>query len=262
MKAITSNNTHNNFFIDSSPNSFSITKNGLVTQGKFGPVLGSSSAFFNGSGGLSLPHTSQTQTSSDFTWETWFYPTDQTVGDIALMTKGWSSGNVGGPLIYLDANFVLRFYANNINNNGSWNTFNGIMIATVSRNQWQHVAISRQGANFYIFFNGQLVNTYSRSGNIFYNTNTSPLCIGQGTNGLNSFIGYLSGTRVSNSARYISNFTPLISNTSDGNTVALLNYTNSTLLDVTSNNNIEMLGNSEVNSLKKPFGESVIMLDG
>jgi hypothetical protein len=74
------NSAQNNTFLDSSSNSFAITRNGNVTQGSFTPFSeapGSWSALFAGNGAYVQGNTTTlpATTTSTFTIEYWYYPT-------------------------------------------------------------------------------------------------------------------------------------------------------------------------------------------
>ncbi len=113
---------------------------------------------------------------------------------------------------------------------GFWHGLNGDQFATtstfISDNNWHHIALSCDGSNNRLFADGILVGTLS-AGNVL-NTSSRGWCLG-GSNSANFGQGVFlhSGTydelRVSNIARYTSNFTsPASAFTSDANTVVLL----------------------------------------
>jgi hypothetical protein len=258
MKAPSGNLAQNNTFVDGSANNLPITRTGGTTQGSFGPAPGLNSGYFNATGGLNIPHNALTNTQADFTWETWFYPTAQTTGDVAIMTKGWPSAGAGGPLVYYDSGRNIRFYAST--DGTSWNVAGGVIFGTAQLNTWQHVAISRQGSVYRLFYNGQQVGTFSNAANIFISG--EPLQIGQGTGASNKWNGFLAGTRVSNNARYTATFTPPVSYSSDGNTNLLLTYGNSGIRDVATKNNLETGGDARVSTAQQPLGQNAVVFDG
>lgn len=88
---------------------------------------------------------------------------------------------------------------------------------------WYHVAVSRSGGSTKLFLNGtQEGDTYVDSNDY---GNSKPLVIGAQYNGSNGTSGYVDEVRISNNARYTSNFTPTTSAfVSDGNDKLLLHF--------------------------------------
>lgn len=94
---------------------------------------------------------------------------------------------------------------------------------TLTTGSWYHVAVSRSGGSTKLFLNGtQEGDTYVDSNDY---GNSKPLVIGAQYNGSNGTSGYVDEVRISNNARYTSNFTPTTSAfVSDGNDKLLLHF--------------------------------------
>jgi hypothetical protein len=105
--------------------------------------------------------------------------------------------------------------------------FGGITLISASNvfpvaQTWYHIAVSRQSTNTRCFINGvQVGSTFSGS----YGGLNQPIYIGATYQGTSSFNGYIDEFRLSNTARYTSNFTPPGSAfVSDSSTIALLHF--------------------------------------
>ncbi len=126
---------------------------------------------------------------------------------------------------------------------------------------WIHYALVRNGSTVTLYKNGVSVATGTSSANV-----SSSNAIGIGANindgsgqanGTYPFKGNLSNYRVSNVARYTSNFTPHSSPlSSDANTLLLLKGENSAIYDITGNNVIETTGSAVNTTYKKFISES------
>ena len=146
----------------------------------------------------------------DFTIELWLKP--QTLGYTVFFDMRPNPAATQGayPVLYYE-NDKLRYYANS----GDQITGNKL-----SKDQWQHIAVSRSGTSTKMFLNGiQQGSTYSDSTN-YLNGDTT---IGQRSNGAGDFHGYISNVRcVKGTAVYTSSFRPP--------TEPLTNITNTKLL--------------------------------
>lgn len=83
-------------------------------------------------------------------------------------------------------------------------------ISNISLNTWHHYALTRSGNTFYVFWNGNLIYTYTSSVSIM-SASGSSLYLGAGdtgSNGYDNFQGYLDEVRITKGiARYTSSFT-------------------------------------------------------
>jgi len=128
---------------------------------------------------------------------------------------------------------------------------------------WTHVALVRSGTGsnqtmWYI--NGTLSGTWTYSVNV--NENSS-LFIG-GSSGSLSLNAYLSNLRfVIGTVLYSSSFSPPVAPLDPiANTVLLLNGSNCGIIDYTSKNNLETVGNIRIRNDIKKYGAGSIFFDG
>ena len=190
-----------------------IVVNGNTTVSSTRSKFGGASILFDGTGDY-LQITDATDFDfSNYTIEGWIYLESLPVGAYSMIfsTTGvncyWGLRNVGGTL------YLTSYDGTTINEQTTG--------TTVQLNQWTHVAWSRTGTVIRSFVNGQLVHTGASSATI----DATGAVVGYATAYVNQyqFNGYLDELRVSNSARYLSTFTP--SNaafTHDSNSVLLL----------------------------------------
>jgi hypothetical protein len=163
----------------------------------------------------------------DFTWETWIMPqvddgTLNTTNRYIFDHTDGSGGNLGGASYY---NGKLRYYNPTVGPQDS--------TQALSNYTWAHIAVCRSSGTTKMFYNGTQILSLSDS----YNFAEDQFVIGDfgGSGGTYSFGGLYSDVRVSNTARYTSNFTPPSSSfSSDSNTV-LLTGQGSTIVDNSSN---------------------------
>ena len=94
----------------------------------------------------------------------------------------------------------------------------------VNRGDWYHVAFVKEGTNLRMYKNGTNVagNNQTSSTSLPASFRVGEITIGETFGGSYDFLGYMSNVRISNSARYTSDFTPSTTPfASDSNTVLL-----------------------------------------
>ena len=220
-----SNNGVNNAFDDGSASNHTITAAGNVTQGSFGPFArpdGEWGVDFDGDGDyLSVPYSTDFNFGTgSFTIEAFVFPKDLSGSQGIYATNGGEGGNPKF-IIYLDGATPKA----HINGFGSSLFLNAT--ATISANEWNHLAFVRNGSTWYWFVNGTQAGTGSNSTNITFSNVATVVGYGgeSGNTPINSFI---SNIRVVNgTALYTSNFT--------APTSALTAVTNTKLLTCQSN---------------------------
>jgi len=174
-----------------------------TTQKKFGTT----SMYFDGSGFLTATTTTPSQNfqfgSGDFTVEFWMY-TSASVNLQGICALPHNASNYASVLVYGGGSNIIYFYSSSAGT--SWDVANGIIIGTLNLNDWNHVAISKQGSSIRLFLNGTLNNTVTYSG-AFSGTYTTAQIGDTASN--NNYVGYIDEFRVTNGiARYTANFTP------------------------------------------------------
>ena len=158
------------------------------------------SMYFNGSSYLILHKLDYTLYNTEWTIEQWSYVT-ATRGTAFYHQAISNNGQYGLLLGYsgtADSNFYLS------SNNSSWNLSGSTTYTNATLNTWNHRAIVRHGNDFLFFTNGSLYLTKTISGS--YTLGATPF-IGYYYGG-DKYIGYMQDYRISDIARYTSNFTP------------------------------------------------------
>jgi len=216
------NGANNNVFLDSSNNTFTVTRTGTPTQGTFTPwsPSGFSGHFPTGSDGLTVPVAigdAWASSSATFTVEANVYleaygGTSTQYYNRAIFAIGATYLNFG---IRSDGYLQLYHYTGT----GYGPNSN----AVVPLNTWTHVAavVTGQVVTFYI--NGTARGTGTYYGHVGTNQTNAIGYTTDGNGGDNRYFnGFINNFRISNNARYTGNFTaPTADFTSDGNTVLL-----------------------------------------
>jgi hypothetical protein len=210
-------------FSDSSTSNHPITLNGDVANSTFSPYNTSWSNFFDGNGdGISFGSNANTNpSSSDITVEAWVYP-------LAYNSYGpIFSNDINGGFHFgrIASGFGVRHYG----------TGDVISYATTpTLNQWMHVAVSRSGNTWYLFYNGTQVATATASNTFTQGT----ACVGgNASTAGEAWNGYLSNVRfVKGTALYTSNFTPSTTPLTAVSNTQLLTCQSNRLRDASTNN--------------------------
>jgi len=263
------NGGQNNTFIDSSTNNFTVTRNGNATQGTVNPFVSSppystsvngGSMYFDGTGDyLSVADSTAFDLPGDFTVEFWIYPIAATSNTYMAVALGDELSGRNGFNIFASAiNNNMGFYANDVN------------VIRISPNiilpgQWYHVATVRNGTTISFYVNGTVrgsaINTVSytgTAGNGFAVAAAYANAYFPRTNAYYANIRLVKGTAV-----YTANFTPPTAPlTPITNTQLLLNGTNAAIFDNTQKNNLETVGNAQINTTVKKYGTGSIEFDG
>jgi len=222
------NGAQNNTFLDSSSNTFTITRNGNTTQGTFSPFSQTGwGAYFDGASDyIQYTNSDFSVSTGDFTAEWWMYVTSDksqvgimTAASNANLTIGYGSGSANARQVYVE-----------------WGG-TGAYIGTMSNyaNTWVHICVMRSSGTVYTFQNGTLLSSAAKSAAL---GSTANMVIGTNSGDIaaQSFPGYLSNVRFSKAAVYsTSGFTPITSpltRTSQGATnVQFLTLQSNRLLD-------------------------------
>jgi hypothetical protein len=255
-----------NRFVDNSTNAFALTAVSVPSVQAFGPfapalqwtptVVGGS-GYFDGTGDYLLTPSTTTLAlgTSDFTYETWFYPT-ATGGSkpIAYNYTGsggfvvyWTAGNAVQLLLAAPSAWAVNFTS-----------------AAMPLNAWMHIAVVRSGTTVYFFINGVLLSTTTgvsgSMGTVALQSGTG----GDPTGGEIISASYISGTRlVKGTALYTAAFTPPTTPpTAVANTSLLLNYTNAGIYDGKMGNVLETAGSAQVSTSIVKYGSGSMYFDG
>ena len=265
-----------NRFIDNSVNNATITTSGFPSVqlfSPFNPTAAYSAATNGGSmynsavgdGVRFINSTSQFGISGDYTIEFWFYPT-AAIGDYNILfvfsnlndRVEYASGNGSQYLLYNSAYNLFW-----LNNGAGGNGFNANMGFNIVPFQWNHITISRSGADTRCWTNGTLrVSNWSSD----MNADRRYLSVATSYAGLDVASGYMSGFRLVNGTAVYSgasNFTPPTTvATNITNTTLLLNFTNAGIYDASGKNTLQTVGDVKISTAQSKFGGSAITFDG
>jgi len=273
-----------NRFIDNSTNNFAITVNGDTSVQSFSPFApGSSysagtvggSAYLDGTGDyLMVADSTATDlgiSQQPFTLEWWTYLTTTTGGQY-IITKGggfggWNGTNGWQYLLSIELSssvWSLGYY------NGSSYTYWQPSYSSVGiSGRWNHMVLSYNGTNLSAFMNGTRIGTTTVTN--FTKPSSSNKCSIGSAYGVSGeayyYNGYVSGFRiVKGTAVYdptLSTLTvPTAPPTAIANTSLLCNFTNGQILDSTSKNVLETLGDAKISTAQSKWGGSSIAFDG
>ena len=186
-------------FTDDSESNHTVTRvNALTKTGtkKFGTAAG----YFDGSGDyLTLPDSTDWNFGSDpFTIDFWYYCTTAGVG--FLISRNNYTGPYDGWYLTVGTD-AFRFVTNN-------NTNGGLTTESVPRNEWVHLALTYDGTRTYLFINGVLDGGIVLGSVQNYSTDVCIGCLHPSYINPQFFNGYIDELRISNTARWTSNFTP------------------------------------------------------
>ena len=252
-----------NRFADNSSNGFTISVNGDTKVTPFSPFAptaayspatrGGSGLFATGDGTTNnLTATVNAIGTNNFTIEMWLYNTEQNnqpILDLGGYTDGISirydqtgtdriSGYIkGGDLTYVN---------------------------DPTPNQWIHFALTRSGSTVKAFYNGiQTLSTTNSSDLTRTNLKIGGINSG-GVGGNDSYTGYMSDVRiVIGDALYTTDFTPPTAPlTAVTNTELLLDFQDSAIYDYSGQNNVDTVGNAQINTSIKKFGTGSVKFDG
>jgi len=197
-------------FIDSSTNSHTITTNGDATQSSAQSKFSGSSAYFDGTGDyLSVPDSDDWNFGSgDFTIDFWVRFNSLPSNDYAILATQRQDASNKMILYWDNRDTNLNGMSFHFTNGGVLYGFTEPSLASqYSANTWYHIAIVRNGNNWYIFRNG--IQTATASLSQTYPDYSGVVTIGGETNEAKYFNGYLDELRISKGvARWTSNFTP------------------------------------------------------
>lgn len=190
---------HGEDLTDSSIYAVPLTNNEVQVssvQSKFG----SKSLYFNGTASLQMQSDSFVIGSSDLTVDWWEY---------RISNSGTSASiNLIDDLGY--SNFLLRHQGTLLYSSSggtSWDVVSGPLVFPLIQNQWVHTAVVKSGSEIRVYINGSIV--YSYTGPLTYSGLGRVLIGRHGWNPPSDyFTGYIDEFRISNVARWTSDFTP------------------------------------------------------
>lgn len=192
-------------FTDVYGHTFTVTNAYLSTTS---PLVGTSSGYFNGSAYVSTPAVSDLLLgSNDFTCECFISPTSVT-GSLRKVFGVWSDTSGAGFSwrLHIGSSAQLIFsYSSTGGDQADITSANSIVQAGVKK----HVAISRLGNDFKIFYDGAVVASGTIISAFYAVASTKLFELGRdGAGNTAYYTGYLDELRLTKACRYTSAFTP------------------------------------------------------
>lgn len=253
-----------NRFVDNSTNAFAITVNGNPSVQPFSPFAPSAaysastnggSGYFDGTGDyLTAPDNAALDLSGDFTVECWVYVPNVS-GEKCVFHNHTSDGN---GIAFIVNGAAVRLLSGT---GGSWSVILDSS-TSITAKSWNHIAGTRSSNTYTVWVNGASGGTATSSTTPSYSGGAQ---IGRFTSGSpNAFLDYMSSLRVvKGTAVYTGTFTPPTAPlTAITNTSLLLNFTNAGIIDNTGKNNLETVGNAQIDTGTKKFGTGSLEFDG
>lgn len=223
----------------------------------YDPALHGGSLSFDGANDyVSVPSSSSFAFgTNDFTTEFWFNPTTATGSRVLVDFRSNPTPAAG--------QFTLIFNTSNqiqLTNETGSSTVLLITSTAVITNQWHHVALVKQTGTFYLYVNGSLAGSKADGRSV----PAGPVTVAADYLGATKFAGYMSNLRVvSGTAVYTAAFTPDTAPlTAVANTQLLLSCINSTVTDVSNNNDFIVAGNVVASTTDKKYGDTSLYFDG
>jgi len=263
-----------NRFVDNSSSPKTITRNGDVRVTPFSPFAPSAayspsvnggSGYFDGTGDfLSIADNAAFELSnSNFAIEAWVYP-------LALPASN-AIANIASQYITTGSrSFLFAIYNNSGTMQLLFQPVSGTTDTAISQNfafkigEWAHIAAVRSGNNITLYGNGASLGTTAYSSTI--NNATGPYLVGCRYNASSAaellFTGYIAGHRLIVGSATAPSGIPTTPPTDVTNTKLLLNFTNAGIFDNTGKNNLETVGNAQIDTTIKKFGTGSMDFDG
>ena len=257
-----------NRFNDTSANNLTITSGGTPAVQAFSPFKPTAewsantvggSMYFDGTGDVVRTPASNDLSlgTGSFTVEFWVYHKSNS-GTPAVIAIG---SDAGGLVVRIVGGYYYNYFVG-VGDVFSTGSNSG---ALIKLNAWTHIAWTRDGTSMKFFVNGtQVGSTVTSSSN--HSSTGGAAAGGPSTSGtaFETFNGYISDFRaIKGTASYTSNFTPPTAPlTPIAGTTLLLNGTNGGIIDYTSRNNLETVGNVQLKNNIVKYGNNSLYFDG
>jgi hypothetical protein len=262
-----------NRFVDESTNNHTVTVNGDPEVTRFSPFESNKPYNITTDGGsgyfkdandehLSIAHQPEFLISGQqFTIEFWFYPLRSGVDDhVASYSNGTSDPNLNWLFRQIN-NDSFRFVVIQSNSSVRYIDSTSKIIA----NGWNHVVATGDGSSFIkMWLNGNYEGSASTDGTNQNNTSSASIKIAKWQNvnykGYISDFRYVVGSQVYTGTSDIT--LPTSPLTAVTNTELLLNLQDSAIYDYSGLNNIDTVGNAQIDTAVKKYGTGSIEFDG
>lgn len=263
-------------FVDNGNFSYSLSFVGTPSVQAFSPFVPTSaystsvvggSGYFDGTGDfLTTPNNTvfQILSGGNYTVEAWVYLNVTTTGQVLCALS--NSTGLNGYDFRFDSLKPTIVYPGSAATSGP---------TALNINSWNHVAFMRSGTQHYVALNG-VVSAISLANRTADNTTDTFKVATDSPAGSIPLNGYITGLRViKGQALSITNFTPPTSPVNStqigwnqstaaitGTTAIVLNATNAGIIDNTSKNDLETVGNAQISTAVKKFNTGSLAFDG
>jgi len=262
-----------NKFVDNSSSSHTLTPNGTPKVNPFSPfkdddardiTTDGGSGYFDDSSNsyLQIADNSVFDATTSLCIEAWFYMTSSPGSgpDAHAIVSKWVSTTPGQRTIFIDIeNTGLRVYAD------LQGASNPVLITTdggaIDLYSWHHVAVTWDGSTYRAFLDGALEGSTSSSSAPI--ASSQVVRVGHNTN-THYFGGYITDARwvTDGGAIYTSAFTPPTAPlTAITNTELLLNFQDAGIYDRSGINNLDTVGNAQIDTAVKKYGTGSMQFD-
>jgi hypothetical protein len=129
----------------------------------------------------------------------------------------------------------------------------------IKLNAWNYFVVSRSGSTVTAYCNNASAGTYTLSGT--FGSASKAIRIGAGSAGTNNMFGYCAGVSLIDGSA-LDGTIPTAPPTDVSGTELLLNYTNAGIFDQTGKNNLETVGNAQIDTSVKKYGTGSMEFDG
>ena len=183
--------------------------NANVTKSSTQKKLGKTSASLNGSNAiLTTPWSSDFDFAGDYTIDFLFYMNSPTYSYQTMFWMGTSASGGSDEIELSNVNSTKRLYCRHVvGGNYLW-TVDVSSISALTNSTWHHLACVIYGTTATIYLDGISIGSSSISGSSRTPYFTDPVTIGNWPTQTRYFAGYIDEIRISNIARWTSNFTP------------------------------------------------------
>jgi len=248
-----------NRFIDNSTVGNSITAANGTAVSRFSPfesnkpydiTVDGGSAYFNGSSDLASSGSVNWSTYTDITLEAWVYPTSLS-SNTAHVLMGTASGASGYTAFYLYSDGRIGIGITGVNEIASSS-------GAVIDNEWQHVAAVKSGSTTTLYVNGTSVASATTA---VWSNNSAVVRVGR-ANTTERLYGYMSDARILLGTALVPSTLPTSPLTAITNTELLLNFQDAGIYDRSGINNLDTVGNAQIDTAIKKYGTGSLEFDG
>jgi hypothetical protein len=254
-----------NRFVDNSTNAFDITRNGDVRVTPFSPFAPTAaydagtnggSGYFDGSGdNLTAPSSSALEPGSgDFTIEMWLYPLALPGTAQILVQRANSSGYANFSVSHRSTGSIEAYMSLS-------NTANIPVIINAGScpvGSWSHIVFTKSNLTYTLYINGTQVGT----GTAGSHPPTGLSTVTEFATSSFPINGYLAGVKIIKGSAVAPSGVPTAPPVDSSGTSLLLNFTNAGIFDNTGKNNLETVGNAQIDTTTKKYGTGSLEFDG